>query len=408
MTDRESEASRTNLGIVGAGTVGRGIARIALLAGFKVHLVDASEEVIESALDAILGELSRPGSFGTAPSSDRGALSRRLTGGVDAETLGESALVLESVPEILSVKQQVLERVQRVCGDRSIVATTASTLPVAQVALHARHPERVVGMHFSTPVAMTTLLEIVGGPGVLPEAVSESCEFGRRLGREVIVLGDGAGRYTTRLAWIYINEALHLLAEGETIETIDGTAEALGFPAGPLWLLDKIGAANVRRFSSALVDSLGDRVGPPDGWTSFVRGENPGRGERKGFYLYDKAGARRGVNPEARGSLSRTPSVTKPRLCGVIRERLLLAVLSEALHCLEDGVLHDPGDGDTGAVLGLGYPKGLGGPFRQADHEGIRTVLKTLSKLEVRCGLRFEPPGILRSTALRSDRFFFR
>src|SRR5207245_2065043 len=165
------------------------------------------------------------------------------SGGDGYAGFGRADLVIEAVFEDLSVKQQVLREVEAAAWDDAVFASNTSTIPIARIAEAARRPERVIGMHFFSPVDRMPLLEVIPAARTAPGVVSTAVGFGRRLGKTVIVVKDSPGFWVNRILAPYANEVGHLLAEGASIEEIDAAAVGFGCPVGPVALLAEAGRA---------------------------------------------------------------------------------------------------------------------------------------------------------------------
>ena len=224
------------LGVVGSGFMGAGIAGTAVTqAGVEVRLKDA-ELAARRARDS-----RRRSASSTAGSSAAGSPGRSTSGWPrcspaprDFSGFPRADLVIEAVFEELAVKRQVVRGARGgPSATRPIIATNTSTIPITDIAAGARHPERVLGMHFFCPVDQMPLLEVIPGAATAPEAIATAVQFGRRMGKTVIVVADRPGFWVNRILSPYLNEAGHLLLEGTPIEAIDRTMTRFGFPVGP-------------------------------------------------------------------------------------------------------------------------------------------------------------------------------
>jgi 3-hydroxyacyl-CoA dehydrogenase/enoyl-CoA hydratase/3-hydroxybutyryl-CoA epimerase len=322
----------------------------------------------------------------------------RVSGTVDYSGFGRSDIVIEAVFEDLELKRRVLEETQAATGDDCVYGSNTSSIPIGEIARGCRRPGQVLGMHFFSPVHKMPLLEIVATPQTRPEALATAVGLGRRLGKHVIVVGDGPGFYTTRALSAYMNEAAWLLEEGADVADIDGAMTAFGFPVGPITLLDEVGIDVAVKIAAVMEKHLGERAKGPPSTAKALEDGRRGRKNKKGFYTYD--GGKKRVDQSVYALL---PGGTSRRRFDRpdVQERLVFAFLNEAAACLEEGVLRHPRDGDVGAIFGLGFPPFLGGPFRYMDRLGETAVVRTLETLEARHGARFRPAAIL--TALASE-----
>ena len=276
------------IGIVGAGTMGRGIARVAAATGIEVRLHDISEEALRAALDGIAAGLDRDVERGRASGEERKATLGRITAvpGLAAAVAGAD-LVIESVPESLDLKRRVFGELDGLAPPRALLASNTSSLSIGRIAAATGRPERVVGMHFFNPVHRMALLEVVRGERSSEETVREAVEFGRRLGKEPIVVRDGPGFATSRLGLALGLEAMRMVEqEVASPEEID-KAMTLGYghPVGPLRLTDLVGLDVRLAIAEHLHRELGGSAfEPPEILRRMVAEGRLGRKSGRGFY----------------------------------------------------------------------------------------------------------------------------
>ncbi len=394
------------LGIIGSGFMGSGIAGTAV----------AQAEVDVRMKDADLGRVAQGILAARAILEDR--LQRRrvtkyeyarlvaLLSGADTYAgFGRAELTIEAVFEDLAVKQQVLSEVEQVLPPSGVFASNTSTIPITRIAEAARHPERVIGMHFFSPVAKMPLLEVIPGARTAPQTVSTAVAFGRRMGKTVIVVQDSPGFWVNRILAPYANEVGHLLAEGASIEDIDALAVRFGFPVGPVTSLDEVGLDVAIKVAGVMQEAYGDHIQPAQGAgiEALVNAQRLGRKSGRGFYLY-KGGKKRGVDDSVYGLLGVHPN-GGPRPAEIL-QRLILGMVNEAARAVGEGVVRSPRDGDIGAIFGFGFPPFRGGPLRYADDLGAERLVADLEHLAERYGPRFAPCDVLREQASRGTKFY--
>src|SRR5579872_989613 len=389
------------VGIVGAGFMGAGIAQAAAVAGCTVRLRDvAPEQVargIKTARDLTLGA-ARKGRF-SRPEAH--AIVGRLSGTTDSSGFRRADLVIEAVFEDVEVKRRVIAELEEVLTDHAVIASNTSSLPVARLAEGARHAERVVGMHFFSPVHKMPLVEVVRGTRTSEAAVATVVELGRRMGKTVIVVGDGPGFYTTRVLGFMVQSAGQLLEQGGSIDDIDRAMRAFGFPVGPFALSDEVGLDVAAHISAVLHQAFPERFAAAVLIDRMVEAGRLGRKSGRGFYDY--SGRKKRPDPAVdalRGSAVQIYGAD------YIQRRLVLALVNEAARCLDEGIVAGPRDGDVGAVLGIGFPPFLGGPFRYADSLGVTAVCDELRRFERACGPMFAPAPSLSRMAGQGARFY--
>lgn len=392
------------LGILGAGFMGAGIASVAVQQGTMVRLKDADLGRVGKGVAAVrdvLKERLKKRQLTKQEFDDQMLL---VGGTVDYSGFGGADLVIEAVFEDLAVKHAVLREVEEVLPEYAIVASNTSTIPITRIAEGARRPERVVGMHFFSPVHKMPLLEVITTPVTRPEVVTTAVAYGRKLGKTVIVVNDAPGFYVNRILAPYVNEAGALLDGGASIDAIDEAMVKFGFPVGPLTLLDEVGLDIAAKSGAIFHENFGERLAPSQAMRAVVSSGRTGRKGRKGFYTYDDDGEKGGVDTAVYALLHTGPSRSEVPP-DEIQQRCTLALVNEAVRTLEEGIIRSARDGDIGAVFGIGFPPFRGGPFRWIDAVGAAKVVDQLEDLAARFAPRFVPADLLVDMARRGERF---
>ncbi|HYO96105.1 MAG TPA: fatty acid oxidation complex subunit alpha FadJ [Polyangiaceae bacterium] len=393
------------VGVLGAGLMGAGIAYVTLTAAkLPVRLKDRDDAGLGKGLAHVRQILDERVQRRRLPAFERDRLMSELTVSKDYLGFADAEVVIEAVFEDLALKQQVLADIEEHGTEQVIFASNTSSLPISAIASNAKAPERVVGMHYFSPVHKMPLLEVVVTPITAPWVTATAVELGKRQGKTVIVVRDGVGFYTSRILGPYLNEASFLLAEGVPIEVIDEALVGWGFPVGPLTLLDEVGIDVGAKVGSILHDAFGERMRPASGVERLLDDQRLGRKNKRGFYLYgEKKSSNKQVDTSIYSVLDVEPSADPPP--GDIAQRCALMLVNEAVRCFEDRVLRSARDGDIGAVFGLGFPPFRGGPFRYADVVGARELVRRLRAFAAEHGSRFEPAELLVQMAERGKTF---
>lgn len=393
------------LGVLGAGFMGAGIAAVAAQRGTVVRLKDTDTGRVGKGLAAVrsvVHEALAKRRITRQQFADQMIL---VSGTTTYAGFGNADLVIEAVFEDLELKHRVLREVEPAMAPDAVYASNTSTIPIAHIAEAAVHPERVLGMHFFSPVHRMPLLEVIVTPDTDKQAVVTAVEYGRALGKTVIVVRDGPGFYTTRTLSAYMNEAGLLLDEGTAIEPIDRALVEFGFPVGPITLLDEVGIDVGGKVGRVLGEAFGDRMAPSQALSRVVESGRTGRKGRSGFYRYDAKGKKGPVDSSVYPLFDGGRGL-HPIPGGEIVERCVLAMVNEAVHCLQEGILRSPRDGDIGAVFGIGFPPFRGGPFRYIDSVGADEVVRRLEDLQGRNASRFRPAELLMDMARARQRFY--
>jgi 3-hydroxyacyl-CoA dehydrogenase/enoyl-CoA hydratase/3-hydroxybutyryl-CoA epimerase len=391
------------LGVLGGGLMGAGIAGLAAdQAGVSVRMKDTTLDALGRGLKSIHDVYDERQRRGSLSRLDLDRRLHRVSTTTDYTGFRRADLVIEAVFEDLELKRRVLREVEDASGDECVFASNTSALPICEIARDARRPELLLGMHFFSPVHKMPLLEIVVTPRTGAFTTATAVAFGRRLGKHVIVVRDGPGFYTTRTLAPYLNEAARMIEEGAAIDDVDQAMTKWGFPVGPATLLDEVGIDVGAKVAKTLHHAFGERMAPPPALEKVLDAGRLGRKSRRGFYRYgDK---RKQVD---RSVYELLPFGSERKLVDPrdVQERLVFAFLNEAVHCLQDGVLRSPRDGDVGAIFGLGFPPFLGGPFRYLDQLGARFAVSVLEKLRGSQGERFAPAPLLVDMAKANQSF---
>lgn len=391
------------LGVIGAGFMGAGIAGTAAAqTDADVRLRDAEFARVGRGLRLarrILDDRLKKRRLGAPEYARRVAA---LSGGTDLRGFEAADLVIEAVFEDLAVKRQVLAETQAVLPEGAVFATNTSTIPIARIADGAARPAAVLGMHFFSPVEKMPLLEVIPHAGTAPDATRTAVQYGRALGKTVIVVADRPGFWVNRILFPYLNEAGYLLEEGVPVATIDAVMTRWGFPVGPVTLIDEVGLDVAAKAAAVMHDAFGERMRPGAVVEKLVAAGRLGRKNGQGFYAYAE-GKRTGVDP-ALGALigAMSDGTVAP---AEVETRLVYAMLNEAAHALGEGVVRHARDGDLGAIYGIGFPPFRGGPLRVLDTVGPAAAVATHEGLVARHGPRFTPAPLLVELAQRGGRF---
>ena len=395
------------VGVLGAGLMGAGIAQVLAEKGTRVVMKDrdlaslgrgvayANERFRERVKRRRMSEAEHKVALG------------RIHGTVDYSAFHRVGLVIEAVFEDVGVKHAVIRETEAVAPEELIFASNTSAIPIARLAEASRRPGNVVGMHFFSPVHKMPLLEVIRHPGTSEEALATVVEAGRRMGKTVIVVGDGPGFFTSRVLAPFLNEAAWLLMDGASVEQVDRAMTRWGWPVGPFALLDEVGLDVGRHAGEVMHEALGDRLEPPATFHRMIEDGRLGRKAKRGFYLYEedekkKKGGKR-VDPAVYRLLEWRPGQVSDE---EIVERCWLQMLNETARCMGEGIIRDPADVDIGVIFGFGFPPFRGGLLREADRAGLPWVVSRLEEYAARHGKRLEKAALLRDMAAKGERFY--
>jgi 3-hydroxyacyl-CoA dehydrogenase/enoyl-CoA hydratase/3-hydroxybutyryl-CoA epimerase len=398
------------VGVLGAGFMGAGIAQVLAYKGVPIVLKDRD-----------LAAVGR--GYGFCWQQFRGLVKRRrltepaakaamgrILPTVEVEALRPADFVIEAVFEDLEVKRNVIRETEAVAPEGLIFASNTSSIPIGKLAEASRRPENVVGMHFFSPVAKMPLIEVIRHPGTSQEALATTVEMGRKMGKTVIVVGDGPGFFTSRVLGTMLNEAAWMLAEGARIDQVDGVMTRWGWPVGPFALLDEVGLDVAAHVGEVMRDALGERVAPPPVFQRMMDDKRLGRKAKRGFYLYEEKEGKEGKGKSGKKVDEAVYPLLgwhgKPLSDQEVVERCWLQMLNETARCMEEGIITNPADVDIGVIFGFGFPPFRGGLLREADRQGLEWVVEKLDGYAEKYGERLRPAALLREMAGRGAKFY--
>jgi len=391
------------LAIVGSGFMGAGIAGTAVLnVEVDTRLKDADLGRVGKGLNAAIGLLRERLDRRRLTKQQYERLGALLSGSADYRGFNRADLVIEAVFEDLETKRKVLAEVESEVRPDTIFATNTSTIPIRHIAERARRPERVLGMHFFSPVERMPLLEVIPTRATAPDTLVTAVRFGRRMGKTVIVVADRPGFWVNRILSPYLNEAGHLLQEGVPIEVLDRTMTRFGFPVGPVALLDEVGLDVAEKAGSVMHEAFGERMKPAGTLSRMLGATRLGRKNGRGFYRY-KEGHKAGVDSSVYPLLGVRPVEADAEM---LERRLVYSMLNEAAMACAENVVRSARDADIGAIFGIGFPAFRGGPLRMIDDLGPGRVVETLYQLQEQFGERFRPAPALLDLSRRSGRYY--
>jgi len=403
--DSDAEAVELNkVGVLGGGLMGSGIAYVSVdKAKKKVRVKDVQKEGVNGALNYSWKLISKKMKKRIVSPSDARRTMSYLTGTTDYSGFKDTDMVIEAVFEDLDLKHQMVKDVEEHCSDNTIFATNTSSIPITKIADGAKKPEKVVGLHYFSPVEKMPLVEIIATNKTEDWVIATCVALAKQQGKTPIVVNDGAGFYVNRILAPYINEAGILLNEGVAIEKLDKAMVQAGFPVGPITLLDEVGIDVATKVAPILEDAFGDRMSTPKAFEKLKDDDRKGKKNKRGFYKYDGKSKGKEVDESVYSVLGISPD--KHVDGKEIAERGLLLMANEAARCLDEGIIRSARDGDIGAIFGIGFPPFHGGPFRYMDSLGIETVVERLEHYQKLHGDRYKPADTLIKMKSNSDSF---
>jgi 3-hydroxyacyl-CoA dehydrogenase len=408
---RTSGAVRTvaQVGVLGAGTMGSGIAISLATAGLEVTLVDTGPAALKSGLERVRTTYAAAVAKGRLDQAAADAALSRVRGSGDIHVLREADLVIEAVFESLAVKQEVFASLGRICRRGAVLASNTSTLDMDAIAAASGRAEDVVGMHFFSPANIMRLVEIVRARATAPEVVATAQNLSRRMGKLGIVVGNCFGFVGNRMLYAYGRENQLLMLEGAAPAQIDAALESYGMAMGPNAVGDLAGldvGYRVRRERKDLPDDpryyrVADLL---------VEAGRLGQKNGRGAFAY-AAGSRKPIpDPEVEAMIeaeSQRLGIARRAITETeIQERCLYALINEGARILAEGIAESPASIDVIWCNGYGFPRFRGGPMFYADTIGPATVLAGMHRYARIHGARYWMPApLLEQIGAGSDTF---
>ncbi|MDA0706910.1 MAG: 3-hydroxyacyl-CoA dehydrogenase NAD-binding domain-containing protein [Proteobacteria bacterium] len=393
--------------IIGAGTMGGGIAMCFANAGFDVTLLEINADALARGLSIVEKNYAGSVQRGKLSEEDAGACRARIHGVTDYDALADVDLVIEAVFEDPQLKKGIFAKLDAVCRRGAILATNTSYQDVDAIAAATGRPEDVIGMHFFSPAHIMKLLEVVRGEKTAGDVLATVMALGKKIGKVPVMSGVCYGFIGNRMLQGYFREAQLCLIEGSTPEDIDAALYDWGMAMGPISVADLAGLDVGYKARQALApDQRGDprsyRV--PD---ALVAAGRLGQKSGAGFYRYDPATRAKSADPEVMQIVEREAQALgiqrAPIDANEIVERLIFALINEGMNILDEGIAQRPGDIDVVYAYGYGFPAWRGGPMHYADTIGLNYVIERIEEFRERYGSNNWQPASLLKTLVANN-----
>ncbi|MFO0807177.1 MAG: 3-hydroxyacyl-CoA dehydrogenase NAD-binding domain-containing protein [Gemmataceae bacterium] len=395
--------------VVGAGTMGGGIAMTYANAGIPVLLKEADQAALQRGLDVIQKNYAATVQKGRLSQAQMDERLARIEPTLSYDRFAEADIVVEAVFEGMSLKKQVFAELDRVARPDAILATNTSTLDVDQIASATGRPQQVIGHHFFSPANVMKLLEIVRGKQSSPAVIATSMELAKRLGKVGVLVGNCRAFVGNRMFLPYVREAQFLVEEGAKIEEVDATLAAFGWAMGPLAVLDLAGLDIGWRIRNEY------RHLEPPGRKAF-RVEDRlcelghfGQKTGIGWYRYEPGSRTPNPNPDAarfaQDAAAEANIVRRSLSAEEIVERTVYSLINEGAKILDEGIALRASDIDIVYVYGYGFPPHRGGPMWYADTIGLKRVYDRVCQFEQQHGDLWAPAPLLKRLAATGKTF---
>ncbi|MCC5778480.1 enoyl-CoA hydratase/isomerase family protein [Nitratireductor sp. B36] len=401
---RETEARKiARAGVIGAGTMGAGIAMALANGGIPVTILEMNEDAIARGLAHIDKTYAGSVKRGSITAEEKEARTGRISGTTHYADLADCDIVIEAVFEDMGVKRQVFTALDGVLKPSAILASNTSYLDVNEIAATTKRPQDVVGLHFFSPAHVMKLLEIVRGEETAPDVIKSALALARKIGKVPVVVGVCNGFVGNRMLAARREQNEDLLLSGATPEQVDKVFTDFGWPMGPFQMVDLAGLdiSWKHRQSQGLTAPIAD---------TLCEAGHFGQKSGRGFYLYEEGSRTPKPDPFVQELIEKKAAelgVERREISAdEITERTLYPMINEGAKILEERIAARASDIDVVWVNGYGFPVAKGGPMFWAERFGIKTIVERLEHWHRKTGNRvFEPAPILRQLALTGGGF---
>ena len=401
--ESDAVAKIGSVGIIGAGMMGTAIAAAHVQFRMPVVIHDIDAASLEHVPARVADALDKADSHFMP-----GAFRRYVRATGELADVARCDLVLESIVESLPAKTALYARLQEYLGQRTIIASNTSTIPLGRLASGLPDASRFCGLHFCHPVQQRPLVEIIRGLRTSDRTMAAAVAHARRIDRMPLVVEDGPGFVVNRLLFPYLGEALELLRSGVPAASIEGAAAEFGMTVGPLRMIDEIGLDTTLQAAWVLTAALPGRIIPSPLLVALVKAGRLGRKTGAGFFVHNGSAddITTDLDPAAAKIIAHWIEASPPCTSEDLSCRLVLPMLLEATRILEEGQVRDVRDIDMAVLFGLGFPATKGGLLWWADTLGAERIVALLQSLGTVMGARAEPTPMLKTMARTGQKFY--
>ena len=386
--------------VIGMGSMGMGIAHALIIGGTPVIVRDEEQSFLDKSVGRITRSIGKRVEGGKLSQARADEMLSLLTTTTDWQDIADADLVIEAVFEDMQVKQAVIKRIEETCSADTIIASNTSTISLDILAEGMQNPERLIGMHFFNPAQTMPLVEIIRRDKTPGEIIMTALKLARKIRKTPVLVRNREGFIVNRMFIPYLKEAFRLLEDGASPTAIDQAMIDFGMAMGPLTLIDMAGIDIL-----VFVDEVMNRAFPTHGKLSSIAVqlvENGAMGQKAGagVYKYEKGDRRPHPSEDTSRIIAEVQAGIKkePRKVDSdeITERLILRMVNEGFHIMEEGIAQRESDLDAAMVLGTGFPDFRGGVMKYARDVGLENVINRLDELSNKFGKRFLPCEYMR------------
>lgn len=400
------KSSVSNLGILGAGLMGAGIALTAAQVGINVILLDRSQDYAEKGKHYSADRLKKMVARGLKTEQQADEILARIKPTTDYADLSACDLVIEAVFEDRAIKADVTKAAEAAISPLAVFASNTSTLPISGLAKASVRPAQFIGLHFFSPVERMPLIEVICGSATSEDTLAKALDFVAQMRMTPVVVNDSRGFYTSRVFQTFIHEGMRMVEEGVEPALIENAARMAGMPLGPLALLDEVTINLPWKIVQQSIGDLGDGYTRPCAYdvmeTMVEKLKRLGRSSGGGFYDYH-SDAPKHFWP---GLKEIYPLAEKQPSAEELQLRFLMIQSLETARCMEEGVVEYAADADIGSLMGWSFPLWTGGTLSYVDTVGIADFVGECDRMSALYGERFVPSDWLRERAKQNQAFY--
>ncbi len=393
--------------VLGAGTMGGGIAQLAADKGIVTRMKDLSHDAIQKGFQAAYGIWNKKYKRRRLTKMDLNDRKKNLTGGIDDSGLKTADLIVEAIVENMGIKKKVIADIASKTNANCIMATNTSSLSVNEMAEAHPRPENFVGLHYFNPVDKMPLIEVIRGEKTSDKTTAAAFAFAKKMGKIPVVVKDGPGFLVNRLLLPWMSEALFMFEQGADIKKVDRAfTHKFGTPMGPFRLMDEVGLDVCVKVLKIFKQAFGARMEVSKLLEITEKSDRLGRKNKKGFYKYNEKGFDDGVDESIYAEYGLS-SPSHPFTDEECIDRGILAMVNEASRAfIEDQIVESAEDVDLAMIMGTGFPPFRGGLLKYADTRGLAEIVTRLGELHQKYGLRFEASKSLVDLAHSKGSFY--
>ncbi len=375
--------------ILGSGYMGAGVAYLTAKAQIPVRIKDIHAAEIKNALQTCYQLMKEAIENKEMVYGEMIQRMNLISGGERFVASQQTDFIIEAVYEDLALKQQLLRESEDYYSENAIFATNTSNCSIEKIASEAKHPERVIGFHYLSPLTKRKIVEIIPHKTTDNQVIATAVHFAIQQGQIPMLVADKQGFFVNRVLTPFLLEAIQCVIDGEAIDFIDHSLQEFGFQIGPLAMVDDMGIDMLINSSPALVSELGERFELPENIHLLINNDRKGRKNKRGFYLYD---SERNRTHEDKSIYYVMEVIPRNDLdAEQIVRRCLLRMINEACWCLQDNVISSAQEGDVASVFAMAFPEFRGGIYAYIEKIGAKEIVKQLNKHAALYGDRFKP-----------------